>query len=292
MVKMNPWGFYELENKPTPDELADYYANKYYQDCPSKTYAKTYSELELRVIQSRIASRYAALEERVETTGFTRFLDVGCGEGFSLPFFAQKGFDVYGMDFSASGVMQQNPEFVDSVKVGNLFESLATAVEQNLRFDVVWLQNVLEHVLDPVDLMSQLKTLVSDNGVLVLTAPNDFSVTQVHAKQTGDVEHDYWLAIPDHISYFNCETLLAFVRQMGWQVLDQLADFPIDWFLFNSAANYIKKPQHGPAAHKARLEIEELIAQSSLQKVNQFYRALSAVGMGRNTVLILKPIRE
>lgn len=49
-LRRHELGFWELVNKPTKEELADYYAKNYYQN-ESANYRKTYSELETEVIR-------------------------------------------------------------------------------------------------------------------------------------------------------------------------------------------------------------------------------------------------
>jgi 2-polyprenyl-3-methyl-5-hydroxy-6-metoxy-1,4-benzoquinol methylase len=286
-LKKNVFGFYEVEEKPSLEELAVYYSQKYYQDTISKTYSKFYSDDEIKLIEFRVASRYDALLN-VSKGDLKTFLDVGCGEGFSLKYFFNQGFSVEGLDFSSAGVLQHNPSLIDKVTIGDINKLVANKIENLGTYDVVWLQNVLEHVIDPVSLMKNIKNIVSEDGVLVLTIPNDFSCLQLRALELGLVDSEYWVTLPDHLSYFNVNTILNFVDQLGWTVLDQLADFPIDWFLMNEQSNYISKSEVGANAHQARLRLEALISENNMSMVNQFYRALSAIGMGRNIVLFLR----
>ncbi|WP_044410336.1 class I SAM-dependent methyltransferase [Thiomicrospira microaerophila] len=286
-LRRNKLGFFEVKDEPLKDDLAHYYSQKYYQETPSKTYAKSYEETEKKLIEFRIASRFKALQQ-VYKGKMQRFLDVGCGEGFVLKYFLNQGVHVEGLDFSHAGVLQQNPDLIDSVITGDVDQLLHVKVEQLQTYDIIWLQNVLEHVIDPVDLMAKLKKILADDGVLVLTVPNDFSPLQLRALDKGLIDTQFWVTLPDHLSYFNTETLLNFVDQLGWQVLDQLADFPIDWFVMNEQSNYVSNPKVGVNAHLARLHLETLIAENHINKVNQFYRALSVIGMGRNTVLFLR----
>ena len=45
-VELNKYGFYSLINKPSPEELKDYYEKKYYQNAAGN-YEQQYSESEL-----------------------------------------------------------------------------------------------------------------------------------------------------------------------------------------------------------------------------------------------------
>lgn len=287
MLKNNELGFVEVANKPSEKELEDYYANQYYQQEKSKTYAKKYSQIELDLIRFRINAKFSALNEVLDAHSGKRFLDVGCGEGFVLQFFSEQGYHVEGLDYSSAGLKQHNPDLVNKVRVGNISNLLSDKVKEKRNYDVIWLQNVLEHLPDPISLMNQLKELLAKNGVLVITVPNDFSPLQLRAQELGLVKTQYWVITPDHLSYFNTKTIDNFLNNIGWKVVDKLADFPIDWFIFNQSSNYVEMPSKGANAHQARLELEWLIAQNDISHVNQFYRALSGIQMGRNSVLIL-----
>ena len=43
---------------------------------------------------------------------------------------------------------------------GDIFSLLETEIEAGNPYDVIWLQNVLEHVLDPLELLGQLRKLL------------------------------------------------------------------------------------------------------------------------------------
>src|SRR3546814_8532634 len=98
---------------------------------------------------------------------------VGCGEGVSLEFFRNAGWVVRGLDFSAAGVESKNPGCRDALVVGDVFSLLQKEIEAGEKYDTVWLQNVLEHVIDPVDLLQSLRRLVTEKGLAVVTVPND-----------------------------------------------------------------------------------------------------------------------
>ena len=70
-------------------------------------------------------------------------------------------------------------------------------------YDIIYLQNVLEHVISPIDLLRDLHSILSMNGVIVLTVPNDFSVIQKEAIRRNHIDNEFWIGFPDHLSYFD-----------------------------------------------------------------------------------------
>jgi 2-polyprenyl-3-methyl-5-hydroxy-6-metoxy-1,4-benzoquinol methylase len=159
--------------------------------------------------------------------------------------------------------------------------------EKGHKFDVIFLGNVLEHVLDPAALVDQLKNLLEKDGLLVITVPNDFSDLQRFLLDSNKVYEEYWIAYPDHLNYFNLNNLSRLLSDRNLPVIDQFSDFPIEWFLVNSNSNYISNKLIGKDAHNARVSIATLINSSkNLEVKMNFWRSLGALGMGRTLTTI------
>lgn len=218
-----------------------------------------------------------------------RLLDVGCGEGFVLAHFAAQDWTVAGIDYSHSGVDALNPEVSAYVEFGDLFALLQNRIQAGECHDVVWCSNVLEHVLDPLGLLGSLREVVAEDGLLVVTVPNDGGAYHEDLFARGAVSRRFWITIPDHLSYFTADSLAAAAAATGWDCLEINADFPIDWFLAHEGSNYVEDRSQGSAAHLARLYLERVIGAAGIQAANRFYSALAGVGLGRNITAYLRP---
>ncbi|WP_368655544.1 class I SAM-dependent methyltransferase [Castellaniella ginsengisoli] len=281
----HPFGFLTVANKPTLKELKDYYANKYYQQALG-SYEREYSAEEKAYFRNKIAQRHSVLK-RISPRSRS-MLDVGCGEGFSLSYFREQGWFVKGFDFSRDGVESQNPSCRDALVVGDVFELLEEEISSGSKYDVVWLQNVLEHVLDPIALLISLKALLAPGGAAVITVPNDFSSVQREALARGYIEQEFWVALPDHLSYFDHVSLPATAKGTGWDCVELLGDFPIDWFLFHGGSNYVRDRALGKAAHHARVQLENLIHNQPMDFVVEFWAIAGRLGIGRDITAFLK----
>ena len=286
MVVLNKYGFYEVEDKPSNEELQQYYAKKYYQDGNISTYRHEYPKDEKAYFINKIDQKYHFLiDEGVLASDQTySLLDVGCGEGFTLNFFKEKGWDVTGLDYSKDGCQRFHPDCLPNFIEGDIYQELQALIKEPRVFDVIWLDNVLEHVLDPLYLLEQLQGVVSNGGVLIIEVPNDFSVVQQHLYNKGMLKEQNWVVVPDHLSYFNREGLVNICAAAGWKNEGIMSDFPIDWFLFNEHSNYYQNRHMGKAAHHARVELENILHQTSPQKTIQLYKALADLGMGRQLI--------
>lgn len=287
-VFKNSFNFFELKEKPTEEELKNYYKNEYFQE-DNGSYNIQYTDNEVTYINNKLHQRCAVLDNIMGTKDTSRrFLDVGCGEGWALSFFKRKKWEVLGLDFSDYGCKSHNPDCLAHFRVGNIYETLTSLITENQKFDVIWLDNVLEHVLDPLSLLQKCKRLIKDQGVLVIEVPNDFSPLQQYLYNQGIISKPFWVAVPDHIYYFNSEGLQAICRSTGWETKFLMSDFPIGLNLFNPNTNYVDEPTKGKSCHQARVDIENFLSSISVTKLNNLYEVIAEMGLGRNIVSFLQ----
>lgn len=288
-LKKHPFGYWEIACKPTKQALQDYYAEKYYQEGKG-SYEQAYCDDELSYFKAKLEQRRAVLQHYLSPLkNGQRLLDVGCGEGYALSFFREKSWIVKGLDFSSAGVASKNPDCLDVLVTGDLFALLKEEIAAGETYDAVWLQNVLEHVIDPLDLLKTLRNLVSPGGVAVVTVPNDCSITQRAALASQHIDSAFWVAPPDHLTYFDRDSLARTAAGTGWKCVEMLADFPVDWFLFHPASNYVRDNTVGKAAHMARVQIENLIHEQPIDDVIQFWSSAAKIGLGRDITAFLRP---
>ena len=293
-LRQHPFGFWEIAQKPDTQALEAYYANKYYQEGKG-SYELEYTEEELRYFRTKLEQRFAilarSLHPKLIAVGGT-MLDVGCGEGYALAFFREKGWSVKGFDFSSAGVMSKNPNCSDVLITGDVFGLLNCEMSAGRNYDVVWLQNVLEHVIDPINLLKLLRTLVAPDGILVVTVPNDFSIIQQAAMELSHIDRQCWIAPPDHLNYFDYKSLLNTSSETGWECLEILGDFPVDWFLFHPGSNYIRDKAQGKAVQRARVQLENVIHSQPIENVLHYWSIAAKLGIGRSITAFLRPINS
>src|SRR5688500_15919870 len=237
--------------RPSREELQAFYADLYYQSVQSATYQESYGELDLRHKALRCDVLLQALCER-GLGAPAAFLDVGAGEGFLMDAADRAGFEVTGLDYSAFGVSKFFPRLETRLRAGDVIELLAELAEENQCFSVCSALNVLEHVLDPAELLAAMGTVLAPGGVLAITVPNDYSKLQALLRAEGLLDRDFWFSPPQHLSYFNAENLPGFCAALGFELVDAFSDFLVDLYLLHPGSNYIATPANGPDAHRAR----------------------------------------
>ena len=284
----HPDGWRSIAPPPSAHELKAFYANEYFQ-ASHGTYAPDYTAAE-RAHRDLIARTLLFAAESGRGQGGGRFLEVGCGEGWLLAAAQRAGLDVRGLDFSADGLKRFHPELEPTATFGDAFDNLERLIEAGARFDVVAMEHVLEHVLDPERLLQRLPALIAPGGVCAITVPNDFSRLQLAARAAGHVDRDFWLAPPQHLNYFGAASLTALLNRLGFAIRLAYASFPIDWFLMHPGSNYVADPAAGKPAHQARLAIDLMLAESGLAAYLALGQALFGCGAGRSLTVIAAPV--
>ena len=280
-VNQTVHGYFQIVNPPSEQEISDYYSKKYFQESKG-AYQSGYSEEELVFTKNKIEQKYKVISRlRGKQLSYGDLLDIGCGEGWAMNYFQEQGWDVTGIDYSDFGMRKFNPHLIRGLMTGDIYNILDNIIAKERSYDVLWLTNVLEHVLDPVKLIEKLKKLTRKEGVLVITVPNDFSDLQLWLMDRGIISSPFWIVRPDHISYFNRDSLIRLMRWADWKVSKVLSDFPIDINLMNSKTNYISDKTIGKEVHKARIEIENFLHSKGVYKVNEFYSLMAELGLGR-----------
>jgi SAM-dependent methyltransferase len=279
-VQLNKYNFYELKHKPSLTELEEYYSLKYYQDNKG-SYEVTYTDNELRYFTNKNEEKFWVINQLIgNSLTNKRLLDIGCGEGFTLKFFKEKGWEIKGIDYSDYGCKKHNPDCLYSLLTGDIHEQMLPLIDGNSKFEVVWLDNVLEHVLDPLSLLITCKKLLSPNGVLVVEVQN-------YLMENGCIDKEFWVVVPDHISYFNKEGLTSLAKEAGLENKITIGDHPIDFNLINPEANYVKDRSKGKNAHQTRVNLDNLLHSISIEKTVNYYKALADLGLGRQIISFL-----
>jgi 2-polyprenyl-3-methyl-5-hydroxy-6-metoxy-1,4-benzoquinol methylase len=243
----------------------------------------------MKFISNALERKFSIVSSLINQETSRKLLDYGCGEGWSLDFFHKKGWDLKGIEMSDYGLKTHNPhllkyiEIVDNITDSNNFKVPTT-------FDLIILENVLEHVLNPLETLSLMRKFSHENTIIIIQVPNDFSITQQRLKQLKFINSNYWVAYPDHISYFNLKGLENLCYEAGWRLEKVSTDFPIDFSLFNENTNYINDKTKGKSCHYQRMQIDALIHSISIEKANQFYENLANIGLGRSIIGFFKPI--
>ena len=140
------------------------------------------------------------------------------------------GYDVKDIDLTSDGIDQFNPLLRDRLLVGDLFSVLEALEAGGEKFDLIVIQNVLEHLGDPDQGMVLLRKLLTPTGIGRLQVPNDGSWLHQLLEAENMIPGQYYLSYPEHLHYFNMDSIRSLVTQNGLELLEILGIFPVDLF--------------------------------------------------------------
>lgn len=279
-LELSEEGYYTVSNPPEIAMLKEYYEKKYWQEVTGH-----YAELdpvESAYISNSVSLKGFVVSKFLNSTS-KKLLDIGTGEGHTLKYFDTNGWDVLGIDFSNYGLKRHHPDMVSKLVVGDIYESIDKLAEKKQTFSLIILDNVLEHVLSPKQLVQKIKNILADdkNAGILVKVPNDFSTIQSFLSDKQIIDRQYWVAPPDHLNYFNTLNIKSFFESNGFEMQVLYADWPIEFDLLNPRTNYINDKIAGKESHRARMMSENLIAENSMEDILNFYTAAAKVGIGR-----------
>ena len=210
-----------------------------------------------------------------------RLLDIGSGPGFFLKTAAERGWRVVGVEPSQQAAAHARGLGLEIVEG---FFNQETAAKLG-HFDVVHLNNVLEHVPNPLDLVTRARELLNRGGLLCLNVPNDFTPFQVSARSALTLA-EWWVAPPHHLNYFDFDSLSHLVTRLGFEVRERSTSFPMELFLL-MGLDYTKDNELGRACHNQRKRFDLALETAGFKETRRkFYRALADAGLGREVVVI------
>lgn len=136
----------------------------------------------------------------------TRLLDVGSGYGYFRKAASEHRWEHDGLDVSQHAALTAEKLFGFSTNVATLEEfSVQTAV----RYDVITLFDMVEHVEDPQHLIVCAADLLADGGLCVFRTPN---ILALELEVFGPYYHSLKR---EHIHYFSAKSLCQCLQSAG-----------------------------------------------------------------------------
>jgi 2-polyprenyl-3-methyl-5-hydroxy-6-metoxy-1,4-benzoquinol methylase len=204
-------------------------------------------------------------------------LEVGCGIGDFVAFAQEHGFIAVGTEPAAEAAQEAAAR---GLTVHNLPLQRFAARFPSARFDVVVMINVLEHLPNAVQALHTCKQVLKPKGILCIHVPNDFSQMQVVATEKLGID-PWWIAFPDHINYFDFESLRQLLDRLEFETIHAQATFPMEMFLL-MGENYVGNRDVGNGCHMRRVQFEMSVPPELRRKI---YTALASVGVGRTCLV-------
>jgi len=185
---------------PEPEEIKRFYTPQYYGGDWYKQEEKG------RVFGHKMLRR-----------GFgEKILDVGCSLGFFIYGLSRvSGWEVYGTEISPEAAAFARNHLGLDVHCGELAE----AKYEDQFFDYVRVNNVLEHVSDPLRFLKECRRILRPEGKLYLSVPNGLAdsaglLKYFHGKQQTPRSKD------GHLFFFSRAALFGLFKASNFEIID------------------------------------------------------------------------
>jgi len=165
--------------------------------------------------------------------GAGRLIDIGCNEGRGLNIYARNGFQVEGLELNQAAAAQaRNRGFIVHERPVEDFTPVTP-------YDLAILSNVLEHAVNPSQMLLDVNRILAVEGQIRISCPNSQSwLRKVFGK--------YWINwhLPFHISHFSSQSITNLLEQTGFIAIEISQVTPAAWVASSIIARLFSKEGH------------------------------------------------
>lgn len=146
-------------------------------------------------------------------------LDVGCGEGDFLEIIKEKtGAETWGIEVVAQ-IADKAKQKVDNIVIGKIEESLSSIPDAF--FDCITFNDVLEHLIEPNEIIKLVKPKLTPNGKIIASIPNIrefYTLYNLIIKKDWEYK-DYGILDSTHIRFFTKKSIVRMFEQAGYKII-------------------------------------------------------------------------
>lgn len=150
--------------------------------------------------------------------GAKRVLDIGCGNGVLTHELAKAGYEITGIDSSASGLALASKAYPE---IRFLQAGVESPLPEELkgRFEALIAVEVIEHLLLPRELFRRAKEALGVRGRLIVSTPYHGYLKNL-ALALANKYDAHWHPLRDygHVKFFSIDTLSRLFQEQGFRV--------------------------------------------------------------------------
>ena len=153
-------------------------------------------------------------------------LEIGAGDGMNLLYAKEQGYanKVYGCELmKIPGSCQDSDEFEEFI-YGNI-ETIPLNYKKN-QFDVIFMGDVIEHLVNPYETVEKLKAFLKPNGVFISSIPNARNLKLFRNLFLRGTFKYYDEGIFDrtHLRFFAKQNIKELFENAGYEVMTMISD--------------------------------------------------------------------
>ena len=204
----------------TQETLSSFYAQEYRRLYSNeKKCSQTFFE-DQNSIGTRVLDRI-----NTEVKGRTVF-EIGCGAGGILKVFQDAGAEVSGCDYDQDYLEFGRQQGLELLHGG------ISAMKRSTRADIVILNHVLEHVVEPGFFLKQIRAVMKEDALLYLSVPCIETIPEWY-------EYDLYTYLQNaHVFNYSCVTIVSLLKSTGFSLYKKVG---LDSFIFKLDNNVLIK---------------------------------------------------
>ncbi|MEO1654006.1 MAG: class I SAM-dependent methyltransferase, partial [Bacteroidota bacterium] len=217
-MKCRHCGLVQVYPLPSPDDLEKMYP---------VDYQGTLSDWEFE--------RQQPLLSIIDKKNYASILDYGCGNGALVKILLERGKKVEGVEF--------NPQLVEKLNASRhqgIFFTVDTFHQKDKQYDLIVLDNVLEHLTNPSQIIDHLKEKLVEGGSLLVRGPHEYNPSLSFYLRLWlfglrkSLFHTRGSHAPRHVTLSSYHNLKNFLEGKGFHTADYQVEefhwpFPSSW---------------------------------------------------------------
>lgn len=206
IVKCNNCGLLYLYPRPKKDLISRYYPKKSYWGHDVKASSV---EVNFKIERDKVFGNVYRWILKHKKKG--RILDIGSGTGIFLTKFKELGWSTEGNEISKEAVDFSKRKFAVGLTVGDFLD---LKIYRKNFYDVVTLNNSLEHLYEPSKTLLKSYDVLRKGGIIEVTVPNTSSIGFLLLGRD-------WQALqpPRHLYHFTPYSLIRMLKKNGFTVV-------------------------------------------------------------------------
>jgi len=162
---------------------------------------------------------YPSLRSIMEHDKSKRILDLGCDNGIIAGRLLDEGFDVYGLDASASGIGIANGRYPGRFFVQDISTEVLPAGLAHLEFDLIISTEVIDHLYAPRAYMKLIQNVLGKQwGDVIISTPYHGYLKNLVMAMTNKMDsHFTVLWDGGHIKFWSRGTLTRLLNEFGFR---------------------------------------------------------------------------
>lgn len=273
-------GFKHVIPLPSLEEIRSFYKESFYDKDLPEYIEKRRSELDWWSIEQNI--KYDFLEKNLPDNSKKKILDIGSGPGYFLKIGQERGWDVTGVEPGRTACKYAQ----NSLKLNVVNQLFSKHNHKELgMFNVINMNNVLEHILDPQEIIKSIYEILQNNGFLSITSPNDYNPFQKIVVEQLKI-HPWWIVPKHHLNYFDIKSICKLLEKNNFKIIYKTASFPLELFIL-MGEDYISDKSQGKYIHEKRMRFEKCLVNAGRNDLRKdIYEKLASLGLGRTFTVI------